>query len=60
MNAPAVHLIPAPPVSGLAHPEAAEDDRLLGKGLYSDDRNLPNQAWMVVARSPTRMHALLR
>ena len=30
-----------------------EDDRLLaGKGLYSDDRNLPGQAWMVVLRSP--------
>ena len=30
-----------------------EDDRLLvGKGQYSDDRNLPGQAWMVVLRSP--------
>jgi carbon-monoxide dehydrogenase large subunit len=30
-----------------------EDDRLLvGKGLYSDDRVLPNQAWLVVVRSP--------
>lgn len=30
-----------------------EDDRLLvGKGLYSDDRDLPDQAWMVVLRSP--------
>src|SRR5688572_20747128 len=30
-----------------------EDDRLLvGKGLYSDDRDLPGQAWMVVIRSP--------
>jgi aerobic carbon-monoxide dehydrogenase large subunit len=30
-----------------------EDDRLLtGKGLYSDDRNLPGQAWMVLLRSP--------
>jgi len=30
-----------------------EDDRLLaGKGLYSDDRDLPGQAWMVVLRSP--------
>ena len=30
-----------------------EDDRLLvGKGLYSDDRNLAGQAWMVVLRSP--------
>jgi carbon-monoxide dehydrogenase large subunit len=30
-----------------------EDDRLLvGKGLYSDDRVLPRQAWMVLVRSP--------
>jgi len=30
-----------------------EDDRMLvGMGLYSDDRNLPGQAWMVVLRSP--------
>src|SRR5690348_5017562 len=30
-----------------------EDDRLLvGKGLYSDDRELPNQAWLVLVRSP--------
>jgi carbon-monoxide dehydrogenase large subunit len=30
-----------------------EDDRLLvGKGLYSDDRDLPGQAWMTVLRSP--------
>src|SRR5690349_24133894 len=30
-----------------------EDDRLLvGKGLYSDDRDLPGQVWMVVLRSP--------
>jgi carbon-monoxide dehydrogenase large subunit len=30
-----------------------EDARLLtGKGLYSDDRDLPGQAWMVVLRSP--------
>ncbi|MGH7863726.1 MAG: xanthine dehydrogenase family protein molybdopterin-binding subunit, partial [Candidatus Binataceae bacterium] len=30
-----------------------EDVRLLtGKGLYSDDRDLPGQAWMVVLRSP--------
>jgi carbon-monoxide dehydrogenase large subunit len=29
-----------------------EDDRLLvGKGLYSDDRVLPRQAWMVLVRS---------
>jgi carbon-monoxide dehydrogenase large subunit len=30
-----------------------EDDRLLmGKGLYSDDRVLPRQAWLVFVRSP--------
>ena len=30
-----------------------EDDRLLvGKGLYSDDRTFPGQAWLVVVRSP--------
>ena len=30
-----------------------EDDRLLkGQGLYSDDRDLPGQAWLVVLRSP--------
>ena len=30
-----------------------EDDRLLvGKGLYSDDRVFPGQAWLVVLRSP--------
>jgi aerobic carbon-monoxide dehydrogenase large subunit len=30
-----------------------EDDRLLaGKGLYSDDRQLANEAWLVLVRSP--------
>ena len=30
-----------------------EDDRLLaGKGLYTDDRNLPRQVWLVFVRSP--------
>jgi len=30
-----------------------EDDRLLaGKGLFSDDREFPDQAWLVLARSP--------
>jgi carbon-monoxide dehydrogenase large subunit len=30
-----------------------EDDRLLvGKGLYSDDRQLADEAWLVVVRSP--------
>ena len=36
-----------------------EDDRLLtGRGRYSDDRTLPNQAWMVLVRSP-HAHAKL-
>jgi carbon-monoxide dehydrogenase large subunit len=30
-----------------------EDDRLLaGRGLFSDDRSLPRQAWLALARSP--------
>src|SRR5207237_2747821 len=30
-----------------------EDERLLtGKGLYSDDREFPSQAWLVLVRSP--------
>jgi carbon-monoxide dehydrogenase large subunit len=30
-----------------------EDDRLLaGKGLFSDDRDFPDQAWLVCVRSP--------
>jgi aerobic carbon-monoxide dehydrogenase large subunit len=30
-----------------------EDERLLaGKGLFSDDREFPNQAWLAVLRSP--------
>src|SRR5512145_1290565 len=30
-----------------------EDDRLLaGKGLFSDDREFPGQAWLVLLRSP--------
>src|SRR3954451_12818565 len=30
-----------------------EDDRLLaGKGLFSDDREFPDQAWLVLLRSP--------
>jgi carbon-monoxide dehydrogenase large subunit len=37
-----------------------EDDRLLvGKGLYSDDRVLPRQAWLVILRSP-HAHAEIR
>ena len=37
-----------------------EDDRLLeGKGLFSDDRVFPRQAWMVLVRSP-HAHARIR
>ncbi|HJT61316.1 MAG TPA: xanthine dehydrogenase family protein molybdopterin-binding subunit [Burkholderiales bacterium] len=37
-----------------------EDDRLLaGKGLFSDDREFPRQAWMVLVRSP-HAHARIR
>src|SRR5688572_21519070 len=37
-----------------------EDERLLlGKGLFSDDRVLPRQAWMVLVRSP-HAHARIR
>ena len=36
-----------------------EDERLLiGRGVYSDDRELPRQAWLVVVRSP-HAHARL-
>ena len=37
-----------------------EDDRLLvGRGVYSDDREFPNQAWLVLVRSPYA-HAHIR
>ena len=37
-----------------------EDDRLLtGKGLFSDDRALPGQAWLALVRSP-HAHAAVR
>lgn len=37
-----------------------EDDRLLlGKGVFSDDREFPDAAWMVLVRSP-HAHALIR
>lgn len=37
-----------------------EDDRLLvGKGLFSDDRQFPDKAWLVVVRSP-HAHAAIR
>ncbi len=54
MNAPAIQFDPASARFGSSRSQKRlEDDRLLvGKGLYSDDRDLPGQAWMVVLRSP--------
>ena len=38
-----------------------EDDRLLtGKGLYSDDRAFPGEAWLVLVRSPHAHARLVR
>ena len=37
-----------------------EDDRLLlGKGVFSDDREFADAAWMVLVRSP-HAHALIK
>ena len=54
MNAPAIQFDPSSARFGASRTQKRlEDDRLLaGKGLYSDDRDLPDQAWMVVVRSP--------
>ena len=54
MNAPAIQFDPSSARFGSSRTQKRlEDDRLLtGKGLFSDDRNLPNQAWMVVVRCP--------
>jgi carbon-monoxide dehydrogenase large subunit len=54
MSAPETQFDPASARFGSARSQKRiEDDRLLaGKGLYSDDRDLPGQAWMVVLRSP--------
>ena len=54
MNAPATQFDPSSAQFGASRSQKRlEDDRLLaGKGLYSDDRVFPNQAWMVVLRSP--------
>jgi carbon-monoxide dehydrogenase large subunit len=54
MSAPATQFDPASARFGSSRSQKRlEDDRLLvGKGLYSDDRDLPGQAWMVVLRSP--------
>jgi carbon-monoxide dehydrogenase large subunit len=54
MSAPETQFDPASARFGASQSQKRiEDDRLLvGKGLYSDDRDLPGQAWMVVLRSP--------
>ena len=57
MNAPASPAIQFDPSSAQfgssRSQKRLEDDRLLtGKGLYSDDRVLPRQAWLVFVRSP--------
>src|SRR5215210_5036275 len=56
MNAPAlqVQFDPSSARFGASRSQKRlEDDRLLvGKGLFSDDRVLPRQAWMVPLRTP--------
>ena len=54
MSAPETQFDPASARFGSSRSQKRlEDDRLLvGNGLYSDDRDLPGQAWMVVLRSP--------
>jgi len=56
MNAPApqVQFDPSSARFGASRSQKRlEDDRLLvGKGLYSDDREFPGQLWMVLVRSP--------
>ena len=54
MNAPATQFDPESARFGSSRTQKRlEDDRLLeGKGLYSDDRNLIGQAWLVIVRSP--------
>ncbi len=63
MNAPAlqVQFDPSAARFGASRSQKRlEDDRLLlGKGLFSDDRVLPRQAWMVLVRSPYA-HARIR
>jgi len=54
MSAPETQFDPASARFGTSRSQKRiEDDRLLmGQGLYSDDRDLPGQAWMAVLRSP--------
>ncbi len=54
MNAPATQFDPDSARFGTSRSQKRlEDDRLLkGQGLYSDDRNVDGQVWMVMVRSP--------
>jgi carbon-monoxide dehydrogenase large subunit len=54
MPAPDIQFDPSSAQFGASRSQKRiEDDRLLaGKGLYSDDRVLPRQAWLALARSP--------
>src|SRR5574340_713783 len=56
MNAPELQIQfdPASARFGAARSQKRiEDDRLLtGNGRFSDDQNFPNQAWLVLVRSP--------
>ena len=52
LNQPVTVVIPARFGSSRSQ-KRLEDDRLLtGRGLFSDDRVLPKQAWLAFARSP--------
>ncbi len=54
MPAPDIQFDPSSAQFGASRSQKRiEDDRLLaGKGLYSDDRVLPRQAWLALLRSP--------
>jgi len=54
MTAPATQFDPASAQFGSSRSQKRlEDERLLlGRGLFSDDRVLPRQAWMALTRSP--------
>ena len=54
MPAPEIQFDPSSAQFGASRSQKRiEDDRLLaGKGLYSDDRVLPRQAWLALVRSP--------
>ena len=54
MNAPEIQFDPESARFGSSRSQKRlEDDRLLtGKGLYSDDREFPGLAWLVLVRSP--------